>query len=353
MKGTIFTLATIFLTSVSASAYSHLLNFPRIGDKMDISVLSGKSVKTDTLSTTVDLTVSTIETNERYSVWAAAPGDTLTAMMVMAGREQKYLTAKGYNLFCRSVIRPGYVRYFKNELPYAINNHSACLFRVTSQGRADGISEYTSDGQSEYKYRGGCTIILPEADTICNVERITHSIIEKMMFGDSVVMHHCNISEWYAPGYRYPVISHQSDIMLTVDKDTIDTNSRWTYIAPATQEDVITDDPINENIRAEINALRNENAAEQPRRNHDKAETMPSNIRWNSDRTTITVSRPTITGEQYGQVILCDVQGRVFHASHFTNDSNDIQINVSSLNNGTFILYIGTDSEPITYRFII
>lgn len=343
----------MYIMTSMAYAYSHLLNFPRIGDKMDISILSDKTVKTDSLLTTVDISGADVVSYERYIVWGPAPDDTISAMMVMVDREQKYLTEKNKNLYCHSVIKPGYVRYYKEELPCCIERTDENSFIVISEGRIDGVSEYSTHGEFNYSISEGFTLILPQSDSLRNVERINQRVTEKMLFGDSVVIHHSNNSEWYVPGYRYPVLSHQQDVMLTESNDTIDTNSRWVYIEPLTQADEIKNDLINESIRSEINNSKHKSPSMPVKNKIGANDITPPNIRWNSDRTIITVSGRSLTNEQSGEIILCDIQGRVYFLDYFTGDNADININVSTLNKGTYILYVGNDSEPVTYRFTI
>lgn len=67
-----------------------------------------------------------------------------------------------------------------------------------------------------------------------------------MYVGDSILHHNSILNEWYVPGYRYPIVSRQYDVLLTVSNDTIDTNTRWLFIDPAIQEEEVKDDRMNE-----------------------------------------------------------------------------------------------------------
>lgn len=307
MKRLLFIAVAILLMFITASAYSHLLNFPRIGDKMGISILSGKTVKTDSILTMADISGADVVSYERYIVWEPAPDDTITTMIVTVNREQKYLTANNKILYCHSVIKPGYVRYYKDKQPYCIDGSYGNSFYVSSDGRIDGVSEYSSHGEFNYSVSEECTLILPLSDTLCNVERIDQRVTEEMLFGDSVIIHHSNNSEWYAPGYRYPVLSHQQDVMLTENNDTIDTNSRWVYIEPFTQADEIKNDLINESIRSELSNSKHKSPSMPVKNKIGANDITPPNIRWNSDRTVITVSGRSLSNEQSGDVILCDI----------------------------------------------
>ncbi len=102
MKRILAITAVFSLVCISASAYSRLLNFPRIGDRLTIDILDNNSVKTDSLLTTINLTSAKIISTERYSVWEPAAGDTLSVMLEITGREQKYLSDYQNTLFCTS-----------------------------------------------------------------------------------------------------------------------------------------------------------------------------------------------------------------------------------------------------------
>lgn len=354
----IFYIAAIFsLLSLNAAAYSHLLNYPRIGDKMTVCILDGNTVKADSTRGTIDLSEAKIMSREKYSVWAPAPNDSVSSMIVITGRQQKYITQDKNNLFCTTEIKPGYKRYFEYPLPFAIDKVDSLYYTITSFGRAEAISEYTTVGTCNYKRFGEWTVINTETDTISNIDGIEMSIIEQMAFEDSTVVHKCRIYEWYAPGYRYPVLSHQSDVMLSGSNDTIDTNSLWIYIAPDTQEYELTDDPVNENIRRDIKNSEyvsyHTPKSKAPGSTPGRHDGTPSGIKWNEDHTVLTISQPLMTGDGYTQVILCDIQGRVYHAEQLSGNNPCVSIDVRLYNKGVYILYISTDSEPVAYRFIL
>ena len=354
MKRIIFFTALLSLLGITASAYSRLLNFPRVGDRMTVSILDPASLKADSMLIVVDLSSLREVYNEKYSVWEPAPGDTLSTMMVMIGREQKYLVDTEDGLFSISDIKPGYARYYHNGQPYALDHPKGRQFTVTSRGRAEAVTEYATEGTATYSTRTGCTVILPDADTLGHVERIDLSVSENMMFSDSAVIHKGEIHRWYAPGYRYPVLSRRFDVILTENNDTIDTNMRWVYIAPSIQEDELADDPLNEKIREELrDRYRGSTLYPVADNSTSGLDRTPPGVKWNGDRSELTVSQPGFEDSDYTQIILCDIQGRVFYAKDFTGRSEEMRINVATLNKGAYILYLATDGEPVTYRFIL
>ncbi len=352
MKRILAITAVFSLVCISASAYSRLLNFPRIGDRLTIDILDNNSVKTDSLLTTINLTSAKIISTERYSVWEPAAGDTLSVMLEITGREQKYLSDYQNTLFCITEIKPGYSRYYTYPKPYIPVDQSNTVYPVSSFGRAENVVKYASNGHSRINISRGGKVIISESDTLENVDHIHLNLSEKMIFGDSTVLHYSTTDRWYAPGYRYPVLSHQLDIMLTETRDTVDTNSKWIYISPDIQEKELTNDPLNENIRHDIKDPFRYNNPESGNNTADNRPTPPG-IRWNADGTVLTVSQPGMQSGQYTQLILCDIQGRVFYTADFSGDDTELRIDVKVLNKGTYILYIATGGDPVTYRFII
>lgn len=76
-------------------------------------------------------------------------------------------------------------------------------------------------------------------------------------------------------------------------------------------------------------------------------------MKWNDDRSSITVSQNSLNGASLKNVILCDIQGRVFFSKENLGPDSSVSIDVSGLNKGTYVLYVGTDEEPLSYRFML
>ena len=66
----------------------------------------------------------------------------------------------------------------------------------------------------------------------------------------------------------------------------------------------------------------------------------------------LTVARP-FGNDAIHDLLLCDIHGRVHHAAPFDSASATMTVSISRLSPGVYLLYIGTDSEPVVYRFMI
>lgn len=246
MKRSIFIYSLLLFLCLEANAFSRLLNFPRVGDKMTVCTLSENSVKTDSTFSFVDLKDMHIMANDPYSVWEPAPGLSNATMLVKVGREQNHLREDDDGLVCILNIKPGYVRYNVEPLPFIMDKSEKSNYPIWATGRVEGISDYNTLGSCSFSVSGDGSIYLSETDTLFYSERTERLLTESMYVGDSILHHNSILNEWYVPGNRYPIVSRQYDVLLTVSNDTIDTNTRWLFIDPAIQEEEVKDDRMNE-----------------------------------------------------------------------------------------------------------
>ena len=333
-------------------AMSPLLNSPRVGDRLDVLVLSMPPAYADTTNLSPTLCRDQSGTVEKMSVWQSLPQDTLIDMIVMTGTRQLLMTKDRDNVMLSGEYRPGYTRIYKMRAPY-LTPPSDTAMSVRSEGVIEGISRYVTTGNHTLCRHDGLILRTPDDEIIDNVSCIEQRMHDTVMLADTVpYFHHGLQLRWYAPGYRYPILSNTADILISAEGDTVDTNSRWEYISPYEQETVLADDAVNREIRRAIadNCLHSKYY--HPSQIAYAPSNFPDFIRYDGLSKTLTIIPSAFTGDRIETYVLFDYLGHVFDSGALTT-TGQMDIDMSGHPEGVYLLYIGTSGGPQTYRFTL
>ncbi len=358
MRATVIkTAAALILPLISwttADGVSPELNSPRIGDRLDIAVLAGPPSFTDSLRLCPDLSDISVRHTEQLSVWAAAPGDTLTAMCITQGRKTEELVLDGGVYLCRTRQTPGFYRRYDSVWPYSVIKKDSQADTVSATGRADGISSYRTSGRYRMTTASGLRIVTPDGDNAGNVECVVCETDDRMFFdGDSTVcIHHGTDKSWYAPGYRYPVLRQKYDLLVSEDGDTIDSRVTWEALALSEQESAIDNDPVNEEIRRIIKernydiGCNNQNLSDERHRNDRPHQSVSIDYA----ASTVSINR-TPGDSRFIDMMLCDIGGRVYQTYVFGEDRQSLTLSLDGLAPSTYLIYIHTADAPVICKF--
>lgn len=246
-------------------------NMPRPGDRLTLTELSAPDIDTDTLAVYDFSNVkATGETGLRY----AAQGDTL--IMEIHGREVRIYRADTAGMALVEERRPGQTITAVNPertlpLPAAPGDTRRGCF--VTFGRLGTLSEIQESGRAESRVSGNRSIVTPEGDSIRGVTHLRYEkngamsawlqrpahptpvdtlyipadSIDRYLAADTVT-HRRIINSWYVEGYRYPVVQ-QTTNMIYINGVENDRRSITLYYPTQRQEEEITDDPANQEIR--------------------------------------------------------------------------------------------------------
>lgn len=246
-------------------------NMPRPGDRLTLTELSAPDVTVDTLAV-YDFSGSKAagETGLRY----AGIGD--TALMEICPREVRLYRPDSAGLTLVEERRPGQTVTAVNPervTPMPSRQGDTREGRFVTFGRLGTLSEIQESGRTESRVTGNRLIVTPEGDSIRDVTHLRYEkngamsawlprpphpaladilyapadSIDRFLAADTVT-HRRIINSWYAPGYRYPLIQQTINLIYVKGIEN-DRRVLTLYYPRQRQEEEITDDPDNQEIR--------------------------------------------------------------------------------------------------------
>ena len=344
-------LILFWMAAFNGWSISPLLCEPRAGDRMNAEVLVGHPVVNDTASI-VDLSRTSGHGSIELGVWAPLPGDTLSRFYITLGNELKKVRGSAGCFYVTHKNKPGYTRRFTTGKPIGMTCIEKTNAAFDSNGLIDGISDYYSTGHYNLAAKDCITMITRDGDTIRNVVCVRTAVCDTLHFSESEPSLHKGIyAEWYAPGYRYPVLYCSADSIFDVEYNLADAAEKWYCISPETQEECIEDDRLNEEIRHAVAEEKNRPGPSQnsPAKTHGNT---PPFIKWNADKTEITVTQ-TFSDSAFTEIILCDIHGRLYYSDKGDGTEKTHNISIAGFNPGVYLLYIGREPEPYVYQFTL
>lgn len=354
MKRMIFNMAMLSLLIVSnvinSFAISPELTAPRIGDVFSVGKLKNSPDFSDSLLLCPNLTYAEVEKYHEYKVWPSAAYDTISNMTITFSSNVKELFQKGDTLHLLSTLSPGKVRTFVTYPRYGYISESRDI-QILSHGETSDIGRFSTIGNYTTTLKKNLSIITLMGDTIENVE-CCNTNIEELLLQEcqDTLIYKSIYRQWYAPGYRYPLLTHEYGKLLSLDNDTLDYVSNW-YAMNIPQFENVVDDPINEAIRTQQREIRNNIQNKHYSKGSNSQNTITNeSIFYDLDRDIISVSR-NFTDGRFESYILCDIAGVVFKRGDIGSDGTTIS--TKFLNPGNYILYVATSDSPIIYKFNI
>lgn len=343
----------VAVMTITPVVCASILNLPRPGDRLTVACLKQTPAFLDSANLCPILTGIKAYKTEDMSVWAPAPGDSLSSVIVMTGHDMEYLINVKDNLFCHYEVRPGYTRKYTQPLPYGATCQMSEAM-ICSKGHIDGISGYHTNGTCHTEILPGLSVVTTEGDTLTNV--VCHKVLVTDTVGytdGSKHTHESNHRRWYAPGYRYPVLESKIDKLYYTDTDSVDINISWRMIDVSVQESEIENDAHNEQIRRLVAENKNKPTAQPAENSHSQGcSKFPDYISWSDDYSEIIVS-DTFSDNCITSILVCDIGGRVYFVRECGADCNEVRINTESYPPGLYLLNVSKKSaENESFRFM-
>lgn len=340
-----------FAYSIIAYGVSPSLNSPRLNDYVTVQTLTHEPRWVDSLCYCPDLQNLTIKSEKKMHVWPPAPDDTISSMIITLDRDILYISGREGMYYVTSCLKPGITRFYIKPEIYSVPD-SFSTHDYETQGHISAIGEYKSLGVSSKKLISSLSIVLDENDTLTNAECVHTTRHGKIIFNDSdTCILHASNRDWFAPGYRYPILCETNDIILSLSGDTIDVDKSWSVMSPVIQETDLKDDPTNEYIRALVKNESDKGYHQTFEVNQsDRQTSLHRNIKINADAGEIEISRQ-FGDPQFKEVVLCDLSGRVYFAKTWTIGQQTLTIPIRSLIPGQYILYVAAEGGPVICKF--
>lgn len=349
----LFFLSIVF--SLKTLAISPELTYPRIGDKVTILKLQSGPAWADSLWMCPNLTNVSISIREPMRVWAPPRNDSIAYCLIAKGRESIRLAILSDTLYQLDRIVPGRSLFYMTMPAYGFINDDNLSLPIKASGITENIGKYTMEGTWSFSKAKSLSLVTFDGDSIDDIECITTDINEKLVYiNNDSTMYQGVIKRWYAPGYRYPLLSHEKGVLLSMTGDTLDYVSSWYAIDPSEIIAEVENDYINELIRNRYAIARQYvNSNPSDNKEHSKHERSGNNIvSYNAVDNKIVINPSSLSDSDDNRAyILCDIAGIVY--AHGDIPSEGTIISTSGLNPGKYLLYISTNGEAIVYKFSI
>ncbi len=347
------TLTALLVVLFGATAYclSPELNYPRIGDKLNVLTLSNVRATIKADSGYVDLSNAEVVKRENFKVYRPATEDSVTTMTVVQGNRIQNLVTNNNLLYKGSATQPGEHRIYAARVPYGAIVDSLRSHAVESTGKISAIGDFRSTGVSASETVPNTVFISLDGDTVLNAELIRTRVDETFSYQYSDSVRHVGLEEqWYIPGYRYPALTYSDNIMITAEGDTIDHVRRWEAIDLSEQKYDIKDDPTNELLRNSLKEPKNmTNFAKGNNHNPSSSSFRSGNVEWNADTETLTVIPQLNEDAVRREYVLCDSHGRVY-ASGKLSISEPLSISLSAFPPGVYIFGVNNETDVFTLK---
>ena len=350
-KTKLILLIVCILLGQSISAFDNDCNAPRIGDRLTFHRLGGEPAWTDSARLCPDLSSVETEKSIRMQIFAAMPDDTLSTMTITFATTVMSVGERDGVICHIADFIPGETRKYKSDYPLNFNLKTGSQYIVSSDGLINEVDNFTTSGSISGNTLYGLTLAIDEERTISNVRCIESIATDTFTFGRiEPFLHTRSISEWYAPGYRYPLLRKQKDVIVALSGEEIDSATSWYMTQPDEQEDKLKDDSVNELLRNALRESERNNFTPKGTVNNQDEGIPGSKIRQTEDG--ITVSTAMGNGN-ITQLLLCDISGKVYSYQSFEDGMAEVSVSTTGLLPGLYILHLLSGDDTITYKFTI
>lgn len=344
-------LIVLFMTfCTSLSAVTPMLNNPRIGDNVQYSRAELFFNDSDTMA--LNPVVKKVSSNDilEMAVFSPEPEDSLNTYFTTFGDVSFEIKEDSKRLYITYCHKPGMSRYYSDCMPYGVGHSANSKGYVSSYGVFENIGSYSTESQYSIAIYPDLAIITADGDSISNIECVEYRDSGMIKTApDSVFQTGSCIREWYAPGYRYPLLIEEEENFLNEEGYVVSSKQSFWCNQDSQYE---LNDFLNEEIRQLCDYSKtSENGFDYPsyKRRTDSVGSMPGCIRWGEGRESLIISN-TFQDNQFTEALLCDIKGCVFGVYDLTLQEHT-SIRLSDLPMGVYLLALQSPSRPVTYKF--
>ncbi len=335
-------------------AISPKLTHPRIGDKLTILKLYGQPQWIDSLSQSPDLSNVSISDSEQMKVWSPSKADSISYCVITRGREVANLIKRGDTVYQLNRILPGRTKFYDTKPVYGMPYLPVSNKTIKTHGTTNNIGTYQTFGNWSTSKIPGLMVIGFDGDTIRDVECVQTDISETLIYSErDTTLYSGRVQQWYAPGYRYPLLEHETGTLFSVEGDSLDHVYNWYAIDTSEQREILSDDDVNRLIRD-----RYENANSWAESNSGGGNT---NMTFNNTNAEIyfdeknnrIIINPSfaLSDKENRAYLICDISGVVYAFGEITSEG--LILSTEGYNSGTYLLHLSTSGEAVIYKFKI
>lgn len=353
MARTKITLIIIGILAIqSLHAYGNDGNTPRAGDRLTFHRLKSAPAWTDSAQLSPDLSSAAVTGSALLQVFPPSPADTLSALCITFARVVMNAGEHDGKLCHISEYTPGDSR--KYRIPYPLNfaMESGKVYPAVSDGLITEGDRYATSGIVTGNVTYGLAVTIEPEKTIRNVRCVESVAVDTFTFSRTEpFVHTGTVREWYAPGYRYPLLRMQHDAIATLSGEPVDSVSSWYMTDPDGQEESITDDPVNEAVRY---AIRESGRSRFIPGGTDPGDNGgdPGAVKVTDRGGSIAVSSPSGSGG-ITEILLCDISGKVYDYRSFPDGAPEVTVTKERLLPGLYLLHISSGTDTSVYKFNI
>lgn len=324
------------------------MNDPRIGDNICIYELESEPCWIDSGKNEPNLSNLKIKSAREVHIIEASKSDSSAVLLIHRKGDILQLCKHDSILLVLTHTTAGQQRHFLSDFPYISFTFLQSSFPVESYGITKGIGKFFSHGTCKNTYDFGLKTISEIGDTISDIECWTSEIYETLIYLDNDTTIHKGISKkWFAPGFRYPILTHYKDFLFDAAGISLDYVSSWEYISLENQSIMIENDFINEAIRL---AHTEKSVTLQPDA-HFASAIENFHFEWDEISKTISLNN-TSTEFHIDLLVICDITGRLYkYQKCLTFDSQIISL--ADYPPGNYCIVCFGEEETLTFKITI
>ncbi len=327
------------------------LTRPRIGDKLNVYKLSNEPRWIDTLSLCPDLSRTEYCRTEQMKIWSPAKTDSVSYCLVAKGRETSQLILRHDTLYQYNQLTPGRTKIYSPMPAYGKAGNAMTQDTIKSTGTTDGVGNYETSGIWTTRTIKGLSAITFDNDTLINVECVETAVDEILTYihADTTI-YRGKVCRWYAPGYRYPILEHESGILYSLAGDSIDNISSWYATDISEQRENIKDDTINQLIREQTEQLKQRHKSDSDNHKSNSKNNNNSVVYFDNSNNQLVINTPfNLSPENKTYYVICNISGIVY--AHGDISPGGTIISTTGFTSGTYLTYIYDGEESIVYKF--
>lgn len=337
------------IVSMIGRAATPNLTAPRVGDRLSVHVLKNSPRWTDTLQLCPDCSALSVISTSHMRIWPPSQSDSVSYCVITTGSETVNIIREGDRFYQQNSITPGRTRIFDIMPEYNTASPVSGVSDMSTHGRTNNIGNFRTRGAWSTSDLKGLMLITTERDTLTDVRCVRCEMSDTLIYTDTdTTLYRGCVRQWFAPGYRYPLLTHEEGRLFSMNGDTLDHVNNWYATDLTEQQDNIKEDYINEAIRQSIRHRNPVKEAVGQRYTDVNGNDGVVSYDHSSQIITIKPSNP-LYGYRYSAYVLCDISGVVHSCGDLPAEGT--RISVSGYLPGTYIVFISTTNQPIIYKF--
>lgn len=331
----IFICLTIVLSANKGKSNSLI---PSIGEMIQIERVNRTPIWMDSLCLCPDL--SDVELTDRTIINVIEPlsEDVRSDMLISYTSEVYSIKITDNGTVILSMSSPSLTKVYIK--PIHLNFKSDCSGLFQAKGKFNGIASFYDSGEFRSSIIHNLMLVTPQMDTIKRVRLYELNLKDTLYITkESPNLHEGLLRLWFTDSCSYPILVQKTDRLLSLNMDTLDVHSEWSYSSGSVVE-MNTPSLFDDTYHQAMQYKSANNVLEIESPSDEKGQILT----YNDD----TIIIRNIQNSPWVKVIICDLGGRIFLYKDkvFNNTTdNDLKIPIKGIYSGNFLVYFYTKEE--------